>query len=1081
MILQKIKKSIEKIGIPCFLDYNDATSYCAVLIPETNGKESIKVDIQFIWEDGNPILLADEWIKSLRMNKELKAIVLGSGNNYAGYVLRVKVIDVSICSYIPIDDSNKFTITIENDPAKGTATGDGMYKEGKTCTISCTPFEQYYFDSWDKFVSGEDIDWESDGTIYDNPYSFTVDQDLMFEAIYGNKYHVEVVSAGNGTVSGSGYYGPTESCTITATPNTGYHFVNWTVNGLELTTDNPYTFIPTGDITITANFAIDTYTIATGGIGGTITGSGTYNYGATCTLTATPNAGYEFRRWMEYGETISTSNPYSFTVDSNRTITADFNQLSYTVSATSSGNGSVSGGGTYNSGETVSLSATPNEGYVFVNWIENGVEVSTSNPYTFTCTENRTIVGNFAANPLKITTNGASSVILTNSNNETYTWNLSNGLNEYFGDEPGFALDEITGLKKTNTYSWNYELVSVDASSLTSWTTIQDFAFYVCNNLTSITLPDSITTVGNSAFANSGIDSLDFLPEGLTRINSNAFNSTQITSVSLPSTVVRVETDAFSGCLLLTSIAVSENISYWSRTYNVPNLTSITVDSNNTVYNDGNGSNCIIKTANDELVLGCKNTTIPNTVVSIGASAFSNCTGLTSITLPDSITYIGSSAFQNSGLTSINIPKNVNSIESYAFSIPDLASITVDSNNTVYNDGNGSNCIIKTSTNVLVCGCSTTTIPNTVVEIGDYSFSNNYNLTSITIPTSVNRIGQYVFQGTGLTNPVIPSSVNYIGHCAFWNMSYCMYIEFEGTTPATLGSNSIFSSSFPIYVPSSAVSDYQTAWPTYASRIMAKPEPTGSDYLMVVHGYDMQAKIRFTNANNDTYDWTVNQGINYYNGEEPGFAINEITGIKARGISGFYSYIKSIDASKLTSITTIEYQAFSGCSGLISFILPSSLTTIEREAFSNCQSLTSITIPNSVSVINQDAFNSCQSLTSVSLSNSLTTLGRGSFMGCQSLTSITLPNTLTTLGTQTFANCKLTSLTIPASILTIGDAVFVNCPLQSLTVLATTPPTTGYSFDGSYPIYVPSASLSDYEVAPVWNYYYGLGRIQPTP
>ena len=1035
MILQRIKKSIEAVGIPCFLNSDDITSYCAVVFPITHGKESAKVEVEFIWEDGNPAILADTWIKKLKTDKELRGMVLGSGIDEFGYRVKVSVLDIRlVASYS--GGVTLYTISVLSNGGGTVMGGGSSYVLNDPCIITAYPDSTHYFNYWK----------DGDSNHYNNnPYTFTVEGNATFTAYFASKYHVVVQSSGNGTATGTGYYEPTDTCTITATPNTGYHFVNWTVSGLELTTDNPYSFVPTGDITITANFAIDTYTIATGGIGGTITGSGTYNYGATCTLTATANPGYEFRRWMEYGETISTSNPYSFTVNSDRTITADFNQLSYTVSATSSGNGSVSGGGTYHYGDTVNLSATPDAGYVFVDWTEGGSTLSTSNPYTFSCTGNQTIVGNFAANPLKITTNGASSVILTNSNNETYTWNLSNGLNEYFGDEPGFALDEITGLKKTNTYSWNYELVSVDASSLTSWTTIQSFAFYVCNNLTSITLPDSITTVGNSAFANSGIDSLDFLPEGLTRINSNAFNSTQITSVSLPSTVVRVETDAFSNCQSLTSIAVSENISYWSRTYNVPNLTSITVDSNNTVYNDGNGSNCIIKTANDELVLGCKNTTISNTVVRIGDSAFSDCTGLTSITLPDSITYIGSSAFQNSGLTSINIPKNVNSIESYAFSIPDLTSITVDSNNTVYNDGNGSNCIIKTSTNVLVCGCSTTNIPNTVVEIGDYSCSNNYNLTSITIPTSVNRIGQYSFQGSGLTNPVIPSSVNYIGHCAFWNMSYCMYIEFEGTTPATLGSTSIFGNSFPIYVPSSAVSDYQTAWPTYASRIMAKPQPSGSDYLMVVHGYDMQAKIRFTNANNDTYDWTVNQGINYYNGEEPGFAINEITGIKARGISGFYSYIKSIDASKLTSITTLEYQAFSGCTGLLSFILPSSLTTIEREAFSNCQSLTSITIPNSVSVINQYAFN-----------------------GCNGLTSITLPEGLTTIGNQVFANCpSLTSLTIPSSVSSIGGSLTFNSPVSEVYCLPTTPPgpspTDPRAFNDNSTVYIPNGSLSAYQ------------------
>ena len=1123
MILQKIKKSIEKIGIPCFLDYNDATSYCAVLIPETNGKESIKVDIQFIWEDGNPILLADEWIKSLRMNKELKAIVLGSGNNYAGYVLRVKVIDVSICSYIPVDDTPKYNISIDNDSSMGTVRGAGKYKEGKTCTISCTPFEQYYFDGWDRYIGGEG------DVIYDNPYSFTVEEDVLFEATYGNKYHVEVVSAGNGTVSGSGYYEPTESCTITATPNTGYHFVNWTVNGLELTTDNPYTFIPTGDITITANFV-----------------------------------------------------PY------------------YNISVLSSGNGSVSGGGTYNSGETVSLTATPDSGYRLVNWTEGGEEVSTSNPYTFTCTGNRTIVGNFDESiPLTINCSAPSSVVFTNSSNQTYELSLVAGENVYNGEEPGFAINEITGIKKGNNAATYDNVISFDAIGLTSWTTVENNAFSSCRALTTVILPNSITTIGERAFYYCSLTNLT-LPNSLTSIGDRAFNNnntlnsitclsttpptlgnyafdntnncpiyvpvdsvndyktawssyasriagdipeptednlfiecintssviltnssnqtytwnlsvgrnyytgtepgfalneitrlkkgsqetnilninaSKLTSwsiinqndfnnfqnlrnITLPDTITKIDSNAFSSCNSLTSITlpasltylgygcfgncskleslyIPSNVSYIGGNYGTSNLTTITVDSNNTTFNDGNGSNCIIETSTNKLVWGCKTTTISNTIISIGNYAFSSCTSLTSITLPNSITSIGANAFNNcTGLTSINIPAGVSSIGSGAFSsCYNLTSLTVDSNNQYYNDGNGGNCIIETSTNTLIQGCTYTTIPNGIVKIGNSAFS-GCNFTSITLPNTLTTIDQQAFNGCQkLTTLTIPANVNYIGHTAFWGVSL-WYMEFEGTTPATLQTTSIFSSNYPFYVPSSAVSAYQTAWPTYASRIQAKPQPTSSDYLRV----DLRnnnSEIILTNANNDTYTWTVSgSGIHYYEGDEPGFAINEITGLKS-GNNG--TSIGIIDASKLTSWTTIENDAFSYCQYLTLITLPASITSIGDGAFFYCNNgLTSINIPSNVSSIGQQAF-----------------------IRCSSLTSITLPSTLTNLGRYAFGNC--TSLT-------------------SITCLATTPPTLGdNAFDNTNncPIYVPAASVNDYKTAQYWSDY--ASRIQPIP
>ena len=1020
MILQKIKKSIEKIGIPCFLDYNDATSYCAVLIPETNGKESIKVDIQFIWEDGNPILLADEWIKSLRMNKELKAIVLGSENNYAGFVLRVKVIDVSICSYIPVNDTPKYNISIDNDPTKGTVSGAGQYKEGKTCTISCTPFEQYYFDGWDKFVSGED-NWESDGTIYDNPYSFTVDQDLMFEAIYGSKYHVEVVSAGNGTVSGSGYYEPTETCTITATPNTGYHFVNWTVSGLELTTDNPYSFIPTGDITITANFI-----------------------------------------------------PY------------------YDISVSSSGNGTVSGGGTYNSGETVSLTATPNEGYVFVNWTENGVEVSTSNPYTFTSTENRTIVGNFAMTPLKITTNANSSVDLINANNQTYTWNLTAGLNEYYGDVSGFALNEITRLKRTVVNSWDYAILSVDASQLTSWTIVDQYAFRLCSNLTTFILPSTIEQIKSYAFGQCGLTSIT-LPEGLTTIEQEAFSYCNIPSIEIPSTLTQISSSAFSPQYIRT----------------------ITVDPNNAKYNDGNGSNILIETDTNTLVLGNNSSSsvvVPSGITIIGDNAYRSCDNITSITFPNSLTSIGTWAFINCyAIQSIHIPANVSSISRSFEGCYGLVSITVDSNNVKYNDGNGGNCIIETATNKLIIGCNYTTIPNSVVALGDFAFS-SCTFTSITLPSSLTTIGQNVFASCqNLETITIPASVNSIGHSAFWGANM-LYIEFEGTTPPTLQTTSIFTGSYPIYVPSSAVNDYKTSgnWVSYASRIMAKPEPSGSDYLEIIS--KGQTSVILTNSSNQTYTWNLNTGINYYEGTEPGFAINEITGLK-KSTSGWDNYLGIIDASKLTSwitveghafeysyitsitlpasittigdyvfnncqsltsinlpnsITSIGQIAFNGCRSLTSITLPTSLTTIGNSAFQYCRGLTSITLPNSLTSIGNYAFSDCDGLTSITLPNSITTIGDQAFSGCDGLTSITLPEGLTTIGNQILVNCpSLTSLTIPSSVSSIGGSLTVNSPVSEVYCLPTTPPgpspTAPMAFNSDSTVYIPNGSLSAYQ------------------
>ena len=134
--------------------------------------------------------------------------------------------------------------------------------------------------------------------------------------------------------------------------------------------------------------------------GGTVSGGGTYNQGASCTLTATANTGYTFTKWTKNGTQVSTNASYSFTVTENASYVAEFSLKSYTISASASpsAGGTVSGGGTYNHGSTCTLTATANIGYTFTKWTKNGTQVSTSASYSFTVTGNGTYVANFIPN-----------------------------------------------------------------------------------------------------------------------------------------------------------------------------------------------------------------------------------------------------------------------------------------------------------------------------------------------------------------------------------------------------------------------------------------------------------------------------------------------------------------------------------------------------------------------------------------------------------------------------------------------------------------------------------------------------------
>jgi len=221
-------------------------------------------------------------------------------------------------------------------------------------------------------------------------------------SIAPNSYTVTVAAnpSNAGTVTGGGTYNQGQSCTVSATANTGYTFTNWTENGNVVSSNATYTFNVEGNRNLVANFTENTYTItvsANPSNGGTATGGGTFTYGQSCTVTATANTGYTFSNWTENGNVISSNADYTFTVEGNRNLVANFTAITYTitVSANPSNSGTTSGGGTYTHGQSCTVIATSADGYTFMNWTENGSVVSTDANYSFIVTSNRSLVANF--------------------------------------------------------------------------------------------------------------------------------------------------------------------------------------------------------------------------------------------------------------------------------------------------------------------------------------------------------------------------------------------------------------------------------------------------------------------------------------------------------------------------------------------------------------------------------------------------------------------------------------------------------------------------------------------------------------
>ena len=211
-------------------------------------------------------------------------------------------------------------------------------------------------------------------------------------------------------------------------------------------------------------------------------------------------------------------------------------------------------------------------------------------------------------------------------------------------------------------------------------TSIGDYAFGWCSGLTSVTIPNSVTSIGSGTFQSCSKLTSVTIPSSVTSIGDDAFAScTSLTSVTIPNSVTSIGDQAFGWCSGLTSITIPNSVTSIGKatfygcsklsSVTIPicvtkigdgafagcsGLTSIIVNTGNIKYDSRNNCNGIIETASSTLILGCKNTTIPNSVTSIGDYAFYGCIDLISIVIPNSVTRIGGYAFNGcSSLTSV--------------------------------------------------------------------------------------------------------------------------------------------------------------------------------------------------------------------------------------------------------------------------------------------------------------------------------------------------------------------------------------------------------------------------------------------
>ena len=481
-------------------------------------------------------------------------------------------------------------------------------------------------------------------------------------------------------------------------------------------------------------------------------------------------------------------------------------------------------------------------------------------------------------------------------------------------------------------------------------TKIGYYAFYGyqtgCNKLTSVTIPDSVTTIGEYAFS----------------------DCNSLTSVTIGNSVTTIGEYAFFRCKSLTSVTIPDSVTtigdyaFWS----CGSLTSVTIGNSVTTIGEEAFCDC------DSLT----SVTIPNSVTTIGNWAFSGCTSLTSVTIPDSVTTIGECAFNFCrSLTSVTIPDSVTTIGNRAFSYCDsLTSVT---------------------------------IPDSVTTIGEAAFADCRSLTSVTIPDSVTTIGDWAFSScSSLTSVTIPDSVTTIGYRAFYYCDSLLSVTI-GKSVTSLANNAFEGCTGELIINSNIPSGDIEARPFFNSKFT---KVTIGDSVTTIgerafDGCNSLTSVTISNSVTTIGDWAFSgcTSLKEFKGK---FAADGGRCLIIDGVLNAFALGCGVTQyTTPNSVTTIGNSAFSSCSSLTSVTIGNSVKTIGSSAFSSCSSLTSVTIGNSVTKIGEYAFRDCESLTSVTIPDGVTTIGEWAFGWCDSLTSVTIGNSVTTIGEAAFRSC----------------------------------------------------------------------------